>query len=64
MISDTIEMHFRDCLAIVELFALLEERERERERELAASEKKTNVGLRSAVSCGEKYVVQFCSVAK
>jgi len=55
-------MHFRDCLAIVELCALLEERERE--RELAASEKKTNVGLRSAVSCGEKYVVQFCSVAK
>ena len=37
MISDTIEMHFRDCLAIVELCALLEERERE--RELAASKK-------------------------
>jgi len=36
MISDTIEMHFRHCFAIVELCALLEERE----RELAASEKK------------------------
>lgn len=60
MISDTIEMHFRDCLAIVELCALLEDRERENWPPV----KKTNVGLRSAVSCGEKYVVQFCSVAK